>query len=471
MSRRFDQSSVIELVKRTLEEFSMVKPGDKIIVGVSGGPDSTALLSILCSLAPQYTLELVVAHVNHNLRKTASHDRDFVSRMASILGLEFFNLDANVMAYASKYHISAEEAGRRVRYNFFERLLHTLPANKIATAHHIDDEIETFLLRLLRGSSLTGLRGIPPVRGSIIRPLIKLERRQIIDYLEDKGLVFLTDETNLQSNTDRNFIRNVTLKRFENRFPNYRTPLLRTIELLTRDENFFELSTEDIYQTAISSSDEKLVIDIKLISRFHDSLISRVVRKALYNLTGPDVRWGEIHISKIISLIKSHNPSSSLTFPVGLRIRRDYDRLILTTQKPRPGILCKYTVLGPEDLKVSETGALLRFHLVGPMKTGEHLKHNPNIAYFDYDSLSFPLEVRSYLRGDRLEPWGMKGSAKVKKIFIDKKVPLTDRCRTPIVLKNDTLLWIAGIRRSRHFGVKPDSSNVLAIEFIRSDES
>ncbi|MGD9818185.1 MAG: tRNA lysidine(34) synthetase TilS [Desulfomonilaceae bacterium] len=471
MSRRFDQFSVIEFVKRTLEEFSMVKPGDKIIVGVSGGPDSTALLSILSSLAPQYSLELVVAHVNHNLRRTASHDRDFVAKMASIHGLDFFDLDANVMAYASKYHISAEEAGRRIRYNFFERLLHTLTANKIATAHHIDDQIETFLLRLLRGSSLTGLRGIPPVRGSIIRPLIKLERRQIIDYLEDKGIIFLTDETNLQSNTDRNFIRNVTLKRFENRFPNYRTPLLRTIELLTRDENFFELSTEDIYQTTISSSHEKLVIDIKLIRRFHDSLISRVVRKALYTLTGPDVRWGEIHVSKIISLIKSHNPSSYLSFPVGLRISRDYDRLILTTQKSRPGIFYRYTLHSPKDFQVSETGACLKFHLVGSTETGEHLKNNPNIAYFDYDSLSFPLEVRSYLPGDRLEPWGMRGSTKVKKIFIDKKIPLMDRYRIPIVLKNDTLLWIAGIRRSRHFGVRTDSSNVLAIEFIKPDES
>ncbi len=454
----------------------MLNTGDKIVVGVSGGPDSVALVNVLSELSSSLELKLIVAHVNHNLRPTALSERDFVADLASRLSLDFFCLDADIRAQAREWRLSIEEAGRRIRYSYFEAVLKQTMADKIATAHHVDDQIETFFLRAIRGTTLTGLRGIPQARGHIIRPLIRLERSQILSYLKDRQIQYITDETNLESNTDRNFVRNVILPNVEVRFPNYRKSVLRTIEMVDRDEDLLDQMSDELYRSAVTRPTDEMVIDIKQLKNLPHSMSSRVIRAALYEMSGPNIRLGAINIDQAIRLLNDTNPSSGADLPGGLKLRRDYGRLIVSKGPGKDVHSYLYTVDGPCDLCITQTGATLRFHVREAWDNLKFPEHDRNVAYFDFDLLSFPLEIRSAVKGDRLEPWGMEGSTKVKKIFIDKKISARKRSKVPLIVKENIILWIAGLRRSRFFPLSASTSRVLEIRLLspldneRSDE-
>lgn len=466
MSASNSQDSFQGAVKDVLSELRMVERGDRILVGVSGGPDSVALIHVLVSLAKSMNLTLIVAHVNHNLRPTSEEERDFVSSMASRLGLDFFHLDADVKGFAREKHLGLEEAGRRIRYSYFQGLKRELEAHKIATAHHVDDQIETFFLRLLRGTTSTGLRGIPAVIGNIIRPLIKMERSRILDYLHSNSITYIIDETNLQSSTDRNFMRNDILKTLERRFPGYRRTILRTIALLTRDDDFIEQQAHSIYSDSIHLADSTMSIDIGKLKHCHDSVTSRVIRKALYEVGGASLRLGEINILQAISLMNSQDPSSGLDLPNGLKMKRDYDRLVISKGEEDRFEGFSYLVDGPGIVHIPGTGYSLNFSVRTRSEIPEDFGNDPNVVYFDITSLSFPLLARSVLPGDRIELWGSTGSSKVKKVFIDNKISLVDRRKIPLVVKDDSVLLIAGIRRSRLHEIRKDSSEILEIKLI-----
>lgn len=457
-------------VFKTMNRFRMAKPQEKIIVGVSGGPDSVALFHVLNSLAPQIECNMVVAHVNHNLRPQSLNEKNFVAKLAAAHNRDFFCLDVDIRAFAREQHLSQEEAGRRARYSFFEKLKTELNAQKIATAHHVDDQIETLFLRLFRGTTSTGLKGIPAKRGSIIRPFINTYRSQIVQYLEDKNIKYMTDETNFIPDTDRNFVRNVIMKSVSSRFPNYRKTVLRSMELLRRDEHFIEQTADQLYSSSVFKTNDGVTIDVKKIVELHDSIGSRVIRKALYDFMGPNVRLGQIHIDKVLELARSHNPSSSLNLPGQTCLRRDYDRLILSKSRRNFIGPYSYVVSGPGILKIAETGHFLKFHSRNHSDDIGHYENNDEVARFDLDLVSFPLEVRSFLPGDRLEPWGMQGSTKVKKIFIDKKIPVEARLKFPLIVKDHKILCVVGIRRSHFFGISPTTKKILEIQLINSSE-
>ena len=454
------------VVLDSIIQHRMIEPGDKIVVGVSGGADSVALLSVLYSLVPEMNFQLIVAHVNHNLRPGSVNDKEFVENLASRLNLDFHHLDANVEKYSAEHHLSHEESGRIIRYAFFRELLKNLNASRVATAHHVDDQIETVFLRLLRGSVTTGLRGIPAVRGQIIRPFIKLERSQIVEYCREKGLNFITDETNFETAADRNFIRNRVVSEIEARFPHYRKTVLRTIELLGRDEEFLEKTARHLYRIASYRQENKIVFDVKQISDAHDAIVARVLRSAFYDLTGPDLKLTQINLNQSISLARSAKPSSSIDLPGFLNIRRDYDKLIISKKSVEKFEPYSYIINCPGILELPSSCGTLAFKTLDHLPKIDEIISDPDTAYFD--SLQFPLEVRSFRQGDRLEAWGSTGSTKIKKIFIDKKISLSLRPRIPLIVKDGKILWIAGVRRSSSYGLRPQSNRILEIKWIRN---
>ncbi len=468
MKPTIERNSLERIVLNSISEHHMIEPGDKIVVAVSGGVDSVALLCVLNSLFPEMNLELIVAHVNHNLRPGSVKDKDFVENLASRLHLDFYHLDANVRAYSAEHHLSLEESGRIIRYSFFRELLTDLKANRVATAHHVDDQIETVLLRLIRGSVTTGLRGIPAVRGAIIRPFIKVERSQIVEYCRQKGLNYINDETNFEIVADRNFIRNRVLKEIETRFPQYRKSVLRTTELLSRDEEFLEKKAGHLYDLAVKRRDQEIVVDVKHISGADDAIGARVLRSAFYDLTGPDLRLTQINLDQSLSLARSPKPSSSIDLPGFLNIRRDYDKLVISKKSEEQVESYSYTINGPGILELPSAWGTLTFTLLKHLPDEEKIRIDTGKAYFDLDSLEYPLIVRSFMPGDRLEAWGVKGSTKVKKIFIDKKISLSLRRRIPLIIKDDKILWIAGVRRSRLHGLTSLSKRILEITWIKN---
>ena len=453
-----------EKVRHTIHRHRMIEPGTTVVVGVSGGPDSVGLLHILASMRGELGFQMVAAHLDHRLRPSSAAEADFVRNLAKQLGIVTYVRREDVAEHARSHGISVEEAGRRIRYDFFEHVRHEAGAHTIATAHRLDDAVETFLLRIFRGSSVTGLRGILPVRGPIIRPFIDVSRSEILAFLQEEGIDFVQDATNLESTTDRNFIRNRLVPLVTERFPGFAESVKRTMELIAEEEAILEPTADALYQEAISPCAQGLSLNVEKLCQAPGVIVARCLRKALYELSGPETRWKRIHIEALLKLLRGDKPSAQVDLPRGLKAVREYGTLLLTAGRTdHVATVLNIVVDGPGRVK---TGAgTLEFTVLDASdvelpKTGETKR-----ACFDADDAPFPLIVRTHQPGDRIEPWGLPGSSKLKKLFIDLKIPRARRGELLVVMKDNAILWIPGIRRSRIAPVGPETRRILEIRW------
>jgi tRNA(Ile)-lysidine synthase len=469
MKRDESRKGLLTSVINAIKQYGMIQRGDGVVVAVSGGPDSTALMHILNMLKDEMGFWMVPAHLDHRLRPESDLDAEFVREMSRKLGLEAQVKVVNVRDLAARRGVSLEEAGRGARYAFFDEIRASSGARVIATAHHMDDVLETFFLRIFRGSSLKGLTGIAPARAGIVRPLIETSRARIIRFLEDEEIPYRIDSTNLDISGDRNFVRNRIIPTVEEHFLNFRKPLQRTIELLGEEEQFVNEMAQELYSQAISSSEAGLEMSIPGLRSVPMVLASRVILLALYTLSGPDVRWTRSHVETIWKLLRSASPSAVAHLPGGLMVAREYDRRVLSRRTaaeltPQPVVL----VSGPGTVEVPGTGHILKLQL--REREGMSLKEFDGItaAAFDADEVSFPLTVRSPMPGDRFRPWGLQGTRKLKKVLIDLKIPRDLRKRLPLLLKGGTILWIPGVRRSDSAPIQSATRRVLEVSIVKS---
>ncbi|MEW6533801.1 MAG: tRNA lysidine(34) synthetase TilS [Thermodesulfobacteriota bacterium] len=453
-----------EKVRHTILRYRMIGPGTTVVVGVSGGPDSVGLLHILASMRGDLDFQMVVAHLDHALRPSSAVEADFVRSLAKQLGIVTRVRREDVAEHARSHGISVEEAGRRMRYDFFEHVRHEAGAHTIATAHHRDDSVETFLLRIFRGSSITGLRGILPVRGHIIRPFVDVARSEILAFLQHEGIDFVQDTTNLESTTDRNFIRNRLVPLVTERFPGFAESLKRTTELIAEEEAILEPAADALYHEAVSPCAQGLSLNVGRLCRAPRVMAARCLRKALYELSGPETRWKRIHIEALLKLLRGDKPSAQVDLPGGLKAVREYGIVLLTADRPNYGPKALNIVVdGPVRMK---TGAgALEFAVLDASEAELPKAGETNRACFDADEAPFPLAVRTPQPGDRIEPWGLPGSTKLKKLFIDLKIPRARRGSLLVVAKDDDILWIPGIRRSRIAPIRPETRRILEIRW------
>lgn len=460
---------LLNAVRSAVDRYGMINRGDGVIVGVSGGPDSVALLHVLHALKAECSFWLVAAHLDHRLRPESGEDREWVRHMAGQLGIPVQTLGVDVRGLAAKEGVSVEEAGRMARYAFFEQTRARFGARIIATAHHHDDEIETFFLRVLRGSSLVGLRGIPPVRGNIVRPLIGATRADILEFLSEERIPYRVDISNLNTETDRNFVRNRLFPVIRERFPNFRAPLGRTLQLVAEEDDFLESEAARLYGQAVSPIENGAALDIAHLTSAEPVLAARVVVAALYALSGPEVRWTRSHVGVILDLLRSGNPSAQLHLPGGLSLVREYGRMYLRNRPIEPSQPdWEVTVVGPGIVDVPGAGMTLRFRVIEDRSEVPLLLDGRKKVVFDADAVPFPLTVRSPRPGDRFRPWGVEGTRRLKKVLIDLKVPVSHRHQVPLLVKGDAILWIPGIRRSREAPVRVDeTARVLEVSLVQ----
>ena len=317
-------------IRRTIERYRMIDMGMRVVVGVSGGPDSTALLHILNILKDELDFRIATAHLDHALRPESGADADFVAETAKRLGIEFRVKRMNILALAEELDISVEEAGRRARYQFLEETRMACQADVIATGHHRDDEVETFFLRIFRGSSIKGLCGIPPVRGLIIRPLINISRSEILDFIKQQEIPYRIDKTNLEADSDRNFIRNRILPVIESRFPHFRAPLKRTIELIKVEDSFLEREVTKIYADSVTHDATTLTMKIAQLRNLPEALILRLILRALHDFFGAEIRWRQSHLKAVTAMMSANNPSAMLYLPDGIKLAREYDLILIS---------------------------------------------------------------------------------------------------------------------------------------------
>jgi len=461
------KSDLPSRVKKTIMQHRMIHRGTGVIVGVSGGPDSTALLHILAMLQNDLGFRIAAAHMDHSLRSESGLDAEFVIDMAEKLGIEAQVKKVDTQALAATLGVSVEEAGRGARYQFFEDVRKSLGAETIATAHHRDDELETFFLRIFRGSSIKGLGGIPPKRGRIIRPLITLSRSEILEFLKENNISYRVDRTNLESRTDRNFIRNQLIPIIRKRFPNFGTPLKRTMELIKLEDDFLENQVARLYEDKMFLNAGSLTMDLSLLRDVPEVLAARLILRGLHELFGAELRWRQSHLCGLLAMIRSDNPSITLDLPDGLKLIREYNRVSISRQhEKQASAVSSRVILGPGKVEMPNTKGALEFQIIPMTQFHPEEISDQKKAFFDADVVQFPLILRPPRPGDRFQPWGMQGTRKLKNLFIDLKVPLRVRRQMLILVKDDEILWIPGIRRGSAAPICDTTHSMLVVTLI-----
>jgi len=474
-------NKLLRTVEKTVSTYGMLKPKDSVVVGVSGGPDSVALLHVLLTLASRFSLRLGVAHLNHCLRqKDSDKDAEFVASLAGKFDLPCYVHKEDVRKYQIENKLSLEEAARRVRYTFFNSVSETNRFNKIALGHHCDDNAELILMNLFRGSGPQGISGIPPVRdGKIIRPLINLKRSEIIDYLDAKGLKYVLDTSNWETRYLRNRIRLHLIPLLKESYnPKIIETLNRLAAIIGSEEKWIEDIIFPLFEkTALSVQDDIVSFSVPRLKEINISAQRRIIRKAIARIKGDLRRITFSHIDSIISLLESGPAYKNLDFPDRIRIQRNRDVLIFSKEKnalrdlnvkygQAEKIAFEYKIAKPEPIFIKEIGAHMKFSEMDIENLSDFRRTGQHAGFFDKDALSFPLVLRNFQPGDRFKPLGMAGTQKVKKFFIDKKVPKTERTRCPILLSRGKIVWVVGHRIDESVKVTPSTRNVLKMELF-----
>jgi tRNA(Ile)-lysidine synthase len=430
----------------------MIRSGETVVIGVSGGVDSLALLAALYELRPQLDCQLHVAHLDHQLRSDSASDAEFVERCANSLNLPFTIDKIDIPSLIRQRGQSIEATARTARYDFFASVSKEIGATKVALGHQGNDQAETVLMNLIRGAALTGLRGILPIRdGKFIRPLLNFSRTEIEEFVAEQGLHPCEDS----SNRDRNFLRNrirldlLPLLRREYNL-NIQNTLVQNSELLRADSDYLE----DVARSALNECLVKPIThDVVILNRLtflrhHPALRRRILRLAVCHIQGNMKELAFNHSESMLQLSESKSPNRQLNLPNNLEFLRAYNQLII--QRAISVIdEFEYQVLVPGDNNFPALNAAMTSIIAEVSSDGtSYVTDGKFQAVFDVDQIQLPLKIRSRRVGDRFQPFGMKGTKKVKDVLIDEKIPQRMRKCVPILVSGDEILWVIGHRTS-----------------------
>lgn len=435
-------------VVRYIKEHALFEPGDSLVVALSGGADSVALLDILAHL-PAFDLQLVVVHLNHLLRGTESDADEYFARAAADRCNCPFELSrVDVVAQAMQRRLSLEEAGREVRYAFFREIAEKYSAIAVAVAHHKDDQAETVLMRLLRGAGGSGLSAMKPksADGMIVRPLLFVRRPEIEAYLCKRGLVWREDGSNSDVRFLRNRIRHELIPYLETFNSDIVERLHQTAETLAADECILETAVDEVFTRTVAMTASGAVADLDTIEKEPLALRKRVYRKAIQAVKGDLRRISFTHLAAIDRLISAEKPNSELTLPGGIKVIRSYRALLFTrlTDESTPAVH-DLQLECPGDYALPCGGTLRIEECADPLAHRQAVGANRLVVS---GQLQFPLTVRYYRNGDRFIPWGMSSRKKLKDLFIDRKIPLKTRSRIPLLVDRGEIVWVCGVQTS-----------------------
>ena len=306
-----EKKNLIDKVINTIKKYNLIESGDCLVLGVSGGPDSISMLDILLKIKQnkQIQFDFVVAHVNHMIRKEAIEDELYVKSYCEKNQIEFYAKRIDVSQIANTNKISTEEAGRNVRYEFFEEIQKQANANKVAIAHNKNDKIETIIMNELRGCGIAGLKGIEPKRDKYIRPLIECERKEIEEYCVENQLQPRIDKTNFENVYTRNKIRNIVIPYIEKEFnPNIIKTMDRLSELVTEQEEYIQKQVKDIYQKMLIKENEKqmIILDLKIFNQQEKVIKSNIILYTITRLCNSAKGIEKIHVEDIIKLCNNN---------------------------------------------------------------------------------------------------------------------------------------------------------------------
>ncbi len=431
----------------------------RLLVAVSGGVDSVVLLHLLRSLTEYLNLSLQVAHLDHQIRPESAADAAFVADLCAQWDIPCHIELCDVPALAEQGKISLEMAGRQARREFLQRIAEQTDTERIVLAHHRDDQVETFMLRLLRGSGVSGLVAMRVHQGIWWRPLLSCSREQILDYAQQYKLRWVEDESNRDPAFLRNRLRAQIIPQLREINPRYDKRIAGLTQQLQLEEDYWQEQVEREFADLIVSHNDGLRLSRTALLVQHPALRLRLLREALRQIRGDLQKIEAIHLYAIEDMLTGQRSQAQLDLP-GCWVARRYESLWFRVSAPELQESFELSLNIPGELELP-AGRVLRTTLQDEQE-GESL----NVVEFAFAGLQLPLRVRNWCAGDRFEPQGMAGHKKLKRFFSDKQIELEERLNTPLLVSGKTILWVAGKRRSRHAVAGHDNGKILRIELL-----
>ncbi len=454
---------VMEVLREQADEGALLRRGDRVLVAVSGGADSVALLTGLADLAASNGWALVVAHLNHGIRTDAAGDAAFVTRLAATLGLPCVQGVADVPASAARDGVSIEMAARAARYAFLLDAARERRCVAIATAHTADDQAETVLLRVARGTGLAGLAGIAPVRETeglrLVRPLLAVTRAEIEGFLLERGLAWREDITNRDEAHLRNRVRHRVLPLLQTTLnPRIREALCRLAALASADQAALDALAREA-ALGCAAAGGRLAVGPWM--RLPPALRGRVLLTWLLANGVPGTRVTQGHCDAVASICDTCDGSASLDMGEGAAVRREYGELRVVTGDTGRGVFCAHVTV-PGVTVVHAAGLRIEASVAPGVTrdTDARVGVYPARASLAWEASQPPLVVRSRRDGDRMRPLGMTGSKKLQDILVDLRVPAAERGRVPVFACEEAIVWVPGYRVARGWEVTAAGPNL-----------
>ena len=449
-------SKLIKKIMDFADEYDMLPELGCVLVCVSGGADSMCLLEVMRHISYEAGFSIAVAHYNHKLRGDESdRDETFVMEICEEHGIPFYSGRGDVANFAKKRGLSIEEAARNMRYEFFFDTAELAQADRIATAHTMDDNAETMILNLARGAGANGMSGIPPVRDTVIRPLLHISRNEVMAFIKERFIPFVNDSSNALEIHTRNKVRRSIIPLIKDINPRFNEAASAAAEIFRADEEFIS----DIADIFIHDCCVGLTTEAMGLAVLPFSVSSRVIRK----LYGGNLSFS--HVKDVIALCAGENPSASISLP-GMVVYREYSRVIFDEKPkdsdnefapvyPTPGN--SFIILGL-GLRITCKSVIYSDNMSRP-------EINTTFTSFVFKSIDIcgKIAVRSRREGDSVKLTGQTGTKTLKKLFIEKRIPVRKRSQIPVICDDEGVLGIYKIGASVRAAPKPGDPVIMII--------
>lgn len=457
----YTKTAIINKLKEDIREYDLISPKDTIIIGASGGPDSQFLIYSLREVQEEFDFDLVLVHLNHLHRKEAIDDENLVIETAQRLGYPYYVERKSMDDFAKKEKLSPEDAGRRLRYNLFRKVKAKYPQAKIAVGHNKDDQAETILMRIVRGTGIDGLRAMDYKSKDIIRPILSFSKKEILAYLDGEDIPYHIDRTNLQTDYTRNKLRLEIIPKIEEINPGFKDSLIN-LSLIAKDEVSIiqAIENQSFFNILKKKEKDHISLDREGFEALDDSLKNRIVRKSIEELNQSLKNYTRSNTRDFASLANKET---------GKTIRKDdliFQKNYRTYDFYRLGVFGQGEVsieeyLGKNDQVIFGSYQILTKEID---KNSYNKLKAKNRVFFDSDKLAFPLVVRNRKSGDKFRAFDNGSSKKLKDFFIDEKIDRNKRDTIPLILSKDKIIWIAPFRRSSDYKIDESTEHILMVE-------
>ena len=453
---------MIKSTEQTVVKFilnkKLIDAGDTILVALSGGADSVFLLEFLLKYKKRFNIDIAAFHLNHNLRgKEATIDEQFCKNLTTQKIIPFFSTSKNVKLFAKRNRMSLEEAGRELRYAELLKIAKTNNYTKIATAHNADDNAETVLLNLIKGTGIKGLSGIPVKRAKIVRPILVLSKKEILGYLHNKKIDYRIDSSNIENNYQRNYLRNEIIPLIKDKLnPQFDSAVLRTSEIIRGYTSLIDEQIKNAVKNTVTYKQQKLIINLKHLEKTDVRLYGDVLRKSVKKYFNEELESN--NISDLLKLIKAQT-GSEIKFSNKIVAVKERDSIIIYLKKREMNSVKQVEIKIGEEKQLE--GKLVSISLFNHKKLSFYNTFNKE--YISEDNIKGSFILRRWKDGDRFYPLGMKNSKKLSDFLTEQKVRSLEKKEQLVLTNAGKIVWVVGIRIDERYKISAKTKKVLEL--------